>query len=441
MRHHYHLKLPSTWPALLRAAWLVWAVLAGSAWAQTAPASAQAPVRIALIEGLSGPTGLAGEAVLRNLTWAIERINARGGINLPGGQRLLQLERFDSKGQTEDAISALRQVADANLSVVLQGNSSAVASGLIEAIERHNQRDPARALLLLNYSAIDPALTNERCSFWHFRFDAHVDMRLAALLAVLKDDASIGRVYLLGQDYSFGQAVLRQARQQLPVLRPDVRIVGEELHPMARVKDFLPYITKIRASGADAVITGNWGSDLTLLVKAAREAGYSGKFYTFYGNALGAPAAMGEAGVGQVIAVADWMPNVPNAASQALYQAFRQRFGAKDDYLHMRMQLMLEALVQAIERAGRQPGAGPLPSAQTIAQQLERADVQLAGQRLTMRAADHQAQQALVVAVMERQGTPGVPFDAEGSGYGFRVLRQLPAADAEMAHRCVMQRP
>jgi branched-chain amino acid transport system substrate-binding protein len=179
--------------------------------------------------------------------------------------------------------------------------------------------------LFLNYSAVDPSLTNERCSFWHFRFDAHADMRMAALMQVLKGDRKVNSVYLIGQDYSFGQAVLREARRQIGTQRPDMQIVGDELHPVGRVKDFLPYAAKIKASGAQAVITGNWGNDLTLLVKAAREVGYDGKFYTFYGNALGAPAAIGQAGVGRVVAVADWLPNVTGKASADFYKAFRQR--------------------------------------------------------------------------------------------------------------------
>ena len=161
-------------------------------------------------------------------------------------------------------------------------------------------------------------------------------------------DKALKNIYLIGQDYSFGQAVLREARRQIEDLRPDMKIVGEELHPVGRVKDFLPYATKIKASGAQAVITGNWGNDLTLLVKAAREAGFEGKFYTFYGNALGAPAAIGEAGVGRVVAVADWLPNVPGKESAAFYKAFRERFAKpQEDYVHLRMQLMLEALAQA----------------------------------------------------------------------------------------------
>ena len=405
-----------------------------SAWAQPAAE----PIRIGMIEGLSGPVGNAGEAVYRNLVWATERVNARGGVKLPasqGGNRPLEVVRFDSKGQTEEALSGLRSAVDKGITIVAQGNSSAAAAGLIDAINKHNEREPARQVVFLNYSAVDPLLTNAKCSYWHFRFDAHADMRMSALMSVLKEDKALKGIYLIGQDYSFGQAVLAEARQQLAAQRPDVKIVGDELHPMARIKDFAPYAAKIKASGAQAVLTGNWGNDLTLLVKAAREAGFEGSFYTFYGNALGAPAAMGDAGIGRVVAVADWFPNVPTRESEAFYQSFRQRFPKpEDDYVHMRMQLMIEALAQAIEKAGSVKAAD-------IAAQLEKAQVALAGQSARMRAADHQFQQPLAVAVMDRQGVPGVKFDVEGSGYGFRVIRQLTPQQAEMPHACNMARP
>jgi branched-chain amino acid transport system substrate-binding protein len=394
-----------------------------------------APIRLALIESMSGPFANTGEAVFRNILWAVERVNARGGVKLPGGARLLQLDRYDSKGQNEEALSALRAAMDDGARIVLQGNSSATAAALVDAIDKNNERDPARRVIFLNYSAVDPVLTNERCSFWHFRFDAHADMRVTALMDVVKDDASLKRVYLIGQDYSFGQAVLRESKRQLAALRPDVQVVGDELHPMGRVKDFSPYATKIIASGAQAVMTGNWGNDLTLLVKAAREAGFNGSFYTFYGNALGAPAAIGDAGIGRVIAVADWLPNVRTAPSEAFYQSFRARFPKpSEDYVHMRMQLLVESLAQAIERAGSTDTVA-------VAQALEGADVTLAGQRGRMRAADHQFQQQLVVGMMDRQGAPGVKFDVEGSGYGFRVVKTVAAERAEMPTTCKMQRP
>lgn len=411
--------------------------LAARALAATAPAlpSSAPALRIALIESLSGPFANTGEAVFRNLVWATERVNARGGVRLASGPRKLVVERYDNKGQNEEALAALRSAIDDGITLIAQGNSSAIAAVLVDAINKHNEREPDKRVLLLNYSAVDPILTNEKCSYWHFRFDAHADMRMAALMDMLKDDKELKKVYLIGQDYSFGQAVLREARKELTAQRPDVQIVGDELHALGRVKDFIPYAVKIKSSGAQAVLTGNWGNDLTLLIKAAREVGYEGKFYTFYGNALGAPAAIGEAGVGKVIAVADWFPNLPGAASEAFYQSFRQRFPRpQDDYVHMRMQLMVEALAQSLEKAG-------VVDAAAVAAQLERATATVSGFKGSMRADDHQFQQALQVAVMERQGTPGVKFDVEGSGYGFRVIKTISAQRAEQPSSCRMSRP
>ena len=403
--------------------------------AQVAPVIESAPIKIAMVESLSGPFANTGEAVFRNLIWAVERVNARGGVKLAGAHRPLEIDRYDSKGQTEEALSALKSAIDDGARFVMQGNSSATAAALIDAINKHNEREPGKRVLFLNYSAVDPILTNEKCSFWHFRFDAHADMRMTALMDVLKEDKALKRVYLIGQDYSFGHAVAREAKRQIAALRPDVQVVGEELHPMGRIKDFLPYAAKIKASGAQAVITGNFGNDLTLLVKAAKEVGFEGKFYTFYGNALGAPAAIGDAGIGKVVAVADWLPNVQTAPSESFYQSFRQRFPKPaDDYVHMRMQLMVESLAQAIEKADT-------TNSIAVATQLERAKVTLKGQSGAMRGSDHQFQQPLVVGVMDRQGAPGVKFDVEGSGYGFRVIKILTAARAEQPTSCKMQRP
>ncbi len=405
-----------------------------SLWASAQPA-AQQPIRVALIESLSGPFANTGEAVFRNLVWATERVNARGGVKLAGSTRPLLIERYDSKGQNEEALSALRAAIDDGVTVVAQGNSSATAAVLIDAINKHNMREPSKRVVFLNYSAVDPALTNEKCSYWHFRFDAHADMRMTALMDVFKDDTSIKSVYLVGQDYSFGQSVLKEARRQISLQRQDVQIVGDELHPLGRVKDFIPYAAKIKASGAQAVLTGNWGNDLTLLIKAAKDVGFEGKFYTFYGNALGAPAAIGEAGVGKVIAVAEWFPNAGGVPSDAFYQSFRQRFPVpKDDYVHMRMQMVIEALAQSIEKAGS-------TEAGAVAAQMESAVVTMAGQTGTMRAADHQFQQPLLVAQMGKLGDAGVKFDVEGSGYGFRVIKTIASDKATMPTTCKMTRP
>ena len=423
----------------LRRTLLASAALAG-AWPGLLGAQPEAqPIRLALIEGLSGPFGNAGEAVFRNLLMAVEELNQRGGVRLPGGARPLALVRFDSKGSTEEAVALMRSALDQRIGFVLQGNGSAVAAALIDALDKHNAREPERRGLFLNYSAVEPSLTNERCSFWHFRFDAHADMRLAALVEALQADASLKRVYLFNQDYSLGQHVQRQARALIAARRPDIRFVGEELHPLGRVRDFLPYATKIKASGAQAVLTANWGNDLTLLVRALREVGSEARLYTFYGNALGAPAAIGADGVGRIVAVAEWHPNLGGAASDAFYADFRRRYPAPaDDWAALRQQLMVQMLASAIERAGSTEAAA-------VARALEGATS--AGTRFEgwhpaeMRAADHQLQQPLVVVQMDRAGTAGVAHDVEGSGFGFRTIRRHEGAAMALPHRCRLVRP
>jgi branched-chain amino acid transport system substrate-binding protein len=397
------------------------------------------PIRIGMIEGLSGPFANAGMAVVRNLQFAIEQVNARGGVSLPDGRHPLELATFDNKQGVEESLIGLRHFTDQRIRFLVQGNSSAVAAALVDGVEKHNARVPDQRVLFLNYSAVDPALTNERCSYWHFRFDANAEMRMHALTEAIKEDAGAKRVYLIGQDYSFGQQLAKLARAQLAVKRPDIGIVGDELHPIGKIKDFAPYIAKIKSSGADTVITGNWGNDLTLLVKAAREAGLVLKFYTFYGNGLGAPAAIGDAGAGRVRAVAEWHPNAgqgaKNSPSDAFYKAFRQRYPqAADDYVHLRMHLMVEMLAAAMERAKSTEAAA-------VAKALEGAHYRNAFHEAAMRAADHQLLQPLYVSVMQKVADGGVRFDNEGSGYGFKTERYLPLAATALLTTCRMKRP
>ena len=407
-----------------------------------APVSGGEPIRLGVIEGLTGSFANAGESVVRNLQFAVDRVNARGGVRLPDGNRPLVLQRFDSKGQTEEALVMLRAATDRRVPFVLQGNSSAVAAALSEAISRHNEREPGNRTLFLNYAAVDPVLTNERCSFWHFRFDAHAEMRMSALGDALAANPRVRRVYLLNQDYSFGREVARLARLAISAKRPDVEIVGEELHPLGRIKDFLPYAAKIAQSGADTIVTGNWGNDLTLLVRAIREAGVTANFYTFYGNSLGAPTAIGEAGVERVRAVSEWHPNAGGAAAERIYGDFRATVREpRDDYFNLRNVVMIDMLVGAIEAAGTTEAAA-------VARALEGRTHRGGPYEATMRRDDHQLLTPLYVSVMTRAGgahptlgAAGVRHDVEGSGYGFRTERFVEARDNAQPHRCAMVRP
>lgn len=403
-----------------------------------ANASVQAkPIRIAMIDGLSGAFSNAGEAVVRNLQMAIEQVNARGGVRLADGQHPLQLTSFDNKQGVEDSLTIFKHVTDQDMPFIVQGNSSAVALALVDAINKHNQRVPQHRVLFLNYSAVEPSLTNEKCSYWHFRFDANADMRLHVLTEVIRDDERVKKVYLIGQDYSFGRQVAATARSMLAKKRPDISIVGDDLHPIGKIKDFAPYAAKIKASGADTVITGNWGNDLTLLIKAVKDAGMDTRFYTFYANALGAPAAIGEAGIGRVRAVAEWHPNAGGSDSDAFYQSFRRRYpDPRDDYVHLRMHILVNMLVAAIEKAGS-------VEAGAVAKAMEGAGFNNGFHNASMRASDHQLIQALYVSVMQKRNPDarsGLRFDNEGSGYGFKTERYFASALTALPSSCKMDK-
>ena len=399
-------------------------------------------IKIAMIEGLSGALGNSGESVYNNLLWATERINAAGGVIINSLPHDLVIVRFDSQGNIQNALSMLKAATDQNIRIIVQGNGSAVASALVAAINKHNERRPDQRVVFLNYSAIETTLTNEACSFWHFRFDAHADMRLQALFQALKNDTHIRKVYLVGQDYSFGRYVVQRSRQMLAQIRPDIEIVGEVLHPIGQIKDFIPYANNIKTSGAQAIITGNWGNDLTLLIRATRDIGMDSNFYTFYANDLGIPTAIGDAGIGRTLAVMEWHPNAgvgldakTGAASDQFYQTFTERFpDPMTCLLRVRMQVMIEMLAKAITQAGK-------VDALAIALALEDMSYDNGFHHVHMRKEDHQLQQPLYVIQMEKSGTEDTPFPSENSPYAFKTILRLEPEQIEMPSSCSMPRP
>jgi branched-chain amino acid transport system substrate-binding protein len=311
-----------------------------------------------------------------------------------------------------------------------------VALALSEAIVRHNARDPTRSILLLNYAALDPDLTNGKCSFWHFRFDASSDMRVEALASLLEHQPSVTRLFIIGQNYSFGQQVSRAVKEVLARRRPDIRIVGDELHPLGQVKDFAPYVAKIKASGAEAVITGNWGNDLALLVRAARQAALDVRFYTFYAGSLGAVTAIGEAGAGRVIQVNEWHSNVGEPASEAIARAYKARYG--EDYYFHRISTLADMLAAAVRRSrSAEPPA--------VARALEGMRYSTPLGEVEMRAADHQLLQPLYVSTLVRTAAIGgehdVRNDVEGTGLGFRTDARIEAYVTAQPTSCIMSRP
>ncbi len=391
-----------------------------------APAGAQEKIKIAYIEGLSGPFANVGEMGLRHLEFAIDRINARGGVL--GGKKF-ELVPYDNKTNPQEALLAFRAAVDQGARYVFQGNGSSVALALSGALEKHNKRNPDRMVMYINYAAVDPALTNERCTFGHFRFDADVDMKMQALTDHMAKEKGLKKVYLINQDYSFGQAVAAAARSMLNKKRPDIDFVGDDLHPLGKVKDFTPYVAKIKASGAQAVVTGNWGNDLALLVKAGKEAGLEVDYYTFYAGAAGGVTVIGDAGVGRVKQITAWHSNISKETISHA-KAYRARYPtAPEDMYYSSMRRGMEMLAAAMEKVGS-------TDPRKVAVAMESMRYQDDTGEIVMRADNHQLIQPLYISTLVKAGSNGAELDVERTGLGFRTDTQIAGADTEMSTTC-----
>uniref|UniRef100_UPI0035B54365 branched-chain amino acid ABC transporter substrate-binding protein n=1 Tax=Massilia scottii TaxID=3057166 RepID=UPI0035B54365 len=392
-------------------------------------ASAQAEtVKIAYIDPLSGPFAPVGQNQLKSFQLIADMATQQKWA----GEHKVEVVGFDNKASPQESLTLLKTVIDQGYRYITQGSGSGVGLALLDAINKHNERNPGKEVVFLNYAAIDPDMTNSKCSFWHFRFDANSDMKMEALTSYMAPNKDIRSVYIIGQNYAFGQAVSRAAKEYLKRKRPDIKIAGDDLHPIAQVKDFSPYIAKIKASGADTVITGNWGADLALLIRAAKDADLKANFYTYYGVTTGVPTAMGAAGADRVKIVGNWMVNNDKFLGKDIVEAFKKKYN--DDYYAAQTHSAIGMLSQAIKTART---TDPVK----VAFALEGAKFNSINGEVIMNKADHQLQQPLYIGTWTKTNGKDIKYDQENTGYGWRMDKKIDAYLANQPTSCQMKRP
>jgi branched-chain amino acid transport system substrate-binding protein len=392
------------------------------------PAQAAETVKIGFIDVLSGPFALTGQGSLKQLREVVLQLNKKSAPNDPK----FEVIEFDNKGSTQESINMLKAASDRGIHFITQGGGSGVALTLVDALNKLAEREPARAMVYLNYSAMDPLLTNDRCSFWHFRFYPSSEMQMEALTTYMLGRKDIKKVYLLNQDYTHGQTVSKSAREYLGRKRPDIQMVANEFIPMAQIRDFAPYIAKIAASGADTVITSNWGSDLTLLLKAAKDFGLNVNFFTMNANNPGTPALMGSWGVNKVAVIWNWLGNANTPELEKISVAYKKKYN--EDFIFAAHWNTMNMLFQAIKNAKS-------TDAKTVAFALEGLTYNSPVGEVKMRKTDHQLEAPLYLGIWAKQGSKGVKYDAENTGYGFRTEAVWDAYISSQPTSCQMKRP
>ena len=380
-------------------------------------------VRIDPLTGLLGPVGV---SQIKGYQFFAEKFSGAGN---PAGVKF-EITAIDNKLSPTESLNALKAAIDQGARYIIQGNGSSVALALTDAVTKHNERNPGKEVLYLNDSAVDPDLTNSKCSYWHFRFDADTSMKMEAMSSFMMEQKDIKKVYLLNQNYSHGHQVAKYAKESLARKRPDIQIVGEDLHPLAQTRDFAPYIAKIKASGADTVITGNWGSDLALLIKAANENGYTGKFFTYYASVTGTPTALGQNGAGRVYQIAYNHYNMGGQMDKWMKE-FKTKYN--DDFYTGSTIRIYEMLGAAMAKA---KSTDPVK----VAAAMEGLKVQSFNGEVEMRKSDHQLQQPLYMTVWQKADAK-FPYSPENTGMTLALLKEYPNYVSSTPTSCQMKRP
>ncbi len=412
------------WLGVLCLGILVWS----AAWDAPAASPLQGQtVRIAFIDPLSGPAADIGRNSLRSWQFMAEH---KSGAGNPAGVRFV-VAGFDNKGSPQGSLNALKAAIDQGFRYIVQGNGSGVAAALSNAIARHNLRSPERAVLYINYAAMDPELTNEKCNFWHFRIDSDTSMKMRAMTGFMAMQPELRRVYLLNQNYAHGQQFSRYFRETMALQRPDVQIVGDSLHPPFQGHDFAADVRDIQASGAQALATGNWGSDLRDLVKALHKQGVYLPIYAYYPGLKGMPEVLAETGGRMpVYQVATHHSNQPGSI-QALASAFRQQYG--EDLTIYASYDGMEMLSHSMAHVGSTNPA-------QVADRLSGMIFKGFNGPVQMRADDHQLLKGLYVSRWQKVDAAH-PRSAEDTGYTFAPVQYLDASQISGPTRCQMQRP
>lgn len=395
-----------------------------------APNAYAEPLKMAVIEALSGPAAQTGLKYAEGIQYGVDRLNRAGGFN--GAP--IELLRYDNQAAPIVASEKLREAIAAGVRVVMQASSSAVAAQLSDDIRKYNQRNPGKELIFLNVGSEAHELTAAKCHFWFFRMGSHPYVRMNALVPVMKESGVLGKsAYLINQNYSYGHD--GQKAQEQALKKVGVAVAGSVLHDVNKLQDFSPYIARVKAAGADAVLSMNWGNDAILLLKAAGDAGLKVQFGTTEINTPGTLASAGKAVVGSYLA-SIFNIEAAGKAGDAFAEDYKSKMGDYPTFIQPTPVYSLLMLGEVLKTLSTPGGA---VDAKKIALGFETATYETPMGRWGMRKDDHQSIMPIAISVV----SPDAKYKMDGTEMGFKPVAVVPGPQAAMPvdAACKMDRP
>ncbi len=387
-------------------------------------------LKIAMIEALSGPAASTGVAFTEGMRYGVAKINQAGGFN--GAP--IQLLEYDNQGGPNGAADKFKTAVAEGVRIVSSASSSAVAAQLTEDIRKYNLRNPGKEIIYLNVGSEANELTAEKCHFWFFRMSTNPDIRISALVKTMKETNVLGdKVYSINQNYSYGQD--HERAQATAVAKAGAKLVEATLHDVNKIQDFSPYIAKIKASGAQTVLSGNWANDIVLLLRAAGDAGLKVRF----GNtSLDTPGTLGNAGAA---ALGSYLVKIYNLEAggdkgKAFIEDFKTRIGHYPYSEEPTAAFAVGYLGAALKSVDFKGGA---IDAKKLALALETSSWDSPAGAWMVRKDDHQAVFPITISEVSKSAT----YKVDGTDMGFRLIKVVSGKDAEVpvSPACRMQRP
>ena len=234
-------------------------------------------IRIAYINAFSGPAAINGPIHIGPIMFAAHDINKRGGIWVDGKRKLIEIIPADHQSKPDVCKKVAERMVLQEKAHVLMGTSG---SNLMKIISEVGNK---YKVIVVNEGApgdeMQSAENFGRYSFMPSASTEQIGRAMAYFYGQIRKKEK--KFYILCQDYSFGRNGADGFKKGLKEYYPEAELVGEDYHKLF-LTDFAPYITKIKASGAEVVWTLDWTPDSGNLLKQSREMGLNIPFANLY---------------------------------------------------------------------------------------------------------------------------------------------------------------
>jgi branched-chain amino acid transport system substrate-binding protein len=403
--------------------------LAGAGYLLAGGAQAE-PVKLAVIESLSGGQAAVGKMFLTAINYGLVKLNNEKAW--PDGIKVLE---YDNQGGASEAADKVKAAINDGADIIIQGASSAIGGQITADVVKHNLRNPGKEVIYFNVGAEAMEFTGSKCHFYHFRWNGNAEIRLRAMLVAMKDANVLGkRVYVIGQNYSWGRDVQRLVNEYAGF--GGYTVVGDVIHDVNKIQDFAPYVAKIKEADPDMVITGNWSSDLLLLMKAASDAGLKVRFASYWLDQPGNVANAGATALGHYN-VSSFNAEVNGDATARFAEDFKDKTGRYPVFIDGHTVHGIWGLGEALKML--RPGADAKLNVKQLAFAMEKVRVDTSMGEVAMRAEDHQALLPLVVSIVSTDAK----YKVDGTNMGFKPVRLISGKEAAgpVQPSCHMERP